>query len=1175
MNHSEHSKKSADSLIHWLRHYSSTHLDSYLADKQGAFPPHVFMDLANQGFFGMHISRKHGGLELKLVDMLRVIEQLAAIDLTLTTIIIETIQGAHTLENYASATMKKQYLNKLAKGQMFMSGAMTESAAGSNPRAMKSVASPHQNDKWLLRGSKRWVGMAASAELIAIYVQQVDANNNWLGMSGFLVPRGTEGLHIGAAAPTMGLRGFSKHTIYLDDIEVSAENMLGQPGQGMEIAQDNMMFIRLCLAAASIGAMKRCVQLMHRYAERRSIVTGFLIDNPVTLVRLSEITALIEALENFVYTIATAYDSDIALVPEEAFVVSKILGSEFLGKVADLLVQTLGARGYEEGNGASQLFRDARVFRIFEGPTEALNMYLGSRMQGKNLGLERFFSNFLEQKALFKDLERVVEKINDSEHKLFGKSFTGQYWSQALVGEVIAYGLLLALTDHCYQKNNSEKLHRALLWARNKYHEAVDKSQKLSVGEKVLAQRSELHEIVNNYSAQIGNVEQTKTREGVAIDHLLKKQDEILGAEQGLSLHEILQIEDYQHLEATEAGFQKTFKKSNVVEKETIPCLYTHQLFERQALLNADAVALSYQGEEITYAQLNAKANRVAHFLIKEGITANKVVAIYIERSIEMIVGLLGILKAGGAYLPLDSNYPTKSLQFMFEDSKSDFILSHKKLAKDLPFHAKKTFFIEDIIDFASKDLDAENPQVEINLANLGYLIYTSGSTGKPKGVMLPHQALTNLMHWQQRKNPEKRNVLQFTALSFDMSFLEIFSALISGGTLVLISEHDRMDPWQFSKLVKDHQIEQLVLPVPFLKTLASAPVEKKYFFSLKEIIIAGEQLIVSPAILSFFTQLPSCRLLNYYGPSETHVVTSYTFPEKVTEWPDYPPIGKPIFNTNIMILNNKMQPVQAGETGEIYIGGASLAKGYINRDELTQEKFVEDLWSKEPNSRLYKTGDLGKALPDGNLVFLGRKDAQLKIRGFRIEPKEIESHLIKYPEIKEAVVIAKKDAASEKHLEAFIVVEGKKDDKMINLIYSFLQERVPPQMVPSVFNIIEKMPLTDSGKIDRKRLEHYNKPVSCSVNKIEKPHTSTEKEVIEIMEAIFNLPIGVNNSFASIGGNSLLAMHVISKLRDKFAIELPVCAILSDPRIADTAKRIDLLLQEKATTLSMVNEAN
>jgi amino acid adenylation domain-containing protein len=1170
MIHSAYSKKTADNLIRWLRNYASSHLDSSLADKQGSFPPHVFIDLGNQGFFGMHISKEHGGLELKLVDILRVIEQFAAIDITLTTIVIESIQGAHTLEKYASPLMKKHYLNKLAKGQLFMAGAMTESAAGSNPRAMKSIAIPYQDSKWLLRGNKRWVGMAASAELIAIYVQQFDVNNNWIGMSGFLVPRGTQGLHIGAAAPTMGLRGFSKHSIYLDDIEVSAENMLGNPGEGMEIAQDNMMFIRLCLAAACIGAMKSSVQLMHRFAERRSIATGFLIDNPVTLVRLSEITAIISAIENFVYTIADFYDLDPSLVPEEAFVVSKILGSEFLGIIADLLVQTLGARGYEEGSGATQLFRDARVFRIFEGPTEALNMYIGSRALGKNLDLERFISNTLNMKPFFGEIKSVVEKISCSEHrKLFVKPFAGEYWSQALVGEIITYGLLSAVTDYSFVRTHAEKLHRASLWSRYKYNEVVYKSQKLSLGEKVLIQRPELLNIVLNYTAQIGNVEQTKIHERSAIDNLLRKQDYAFNFEQSPSFNEILPIEDDGF---TETKPQKNLYKWSTIEKKTIPHLYSHQLFEQQAILNPKATALIYQDEEITYEQLNAKANQVAHYLIKEGIGENAIVAVYIERSIEMIVGLLGILKAGGAYLPLDSNYPSKSLQFMFEDSESDIVLSHKKLANHIPFNAKKIFFIDDILNTELKELEG-NPQIKVNLDNLGYLIYTSGSTGNPKGVMLPHRALSNLIHWHLRKIPEKRNVLQFTALSFDMSFLEIFSALASGGTLVLISENDRMDPCQFAKIVKNHDVQQLVLPVPFLKILVSSSLEKKYFNLLKEIIIAGEQVIVTSAMLSFFAQLPSCSLLNYYGPSETHVVTSYTFPKKVTDWPDYPPIGKPIFNTNLMILNDEMQPVIPGETGEIYIGGVSLARGYYKQEKLTQEKFIPDPWSNEKNSRIYKTGDLGKYLPDGNLVFLGRKDSQLKIRGFRIEPKEIESHLNKYPGIKEAIVVAKRDASAEKHLEAFIVIESENDDKVINHIYSFLQESVPPHMVPSVFNIIEKMPLTDSGKIDRKKLENYNRPITHSVNKIEKPHTPTEKIVIEIMEMVFNLPIGINNSFSSIGGNSLLAMQVISKIREKFSVELPANTILSDPRIAETAKRIDLLLAEKTSSIPMLAE--
>lgn len=237
----------------------------------------------------------------------------------------------------------------------------------------------------------------------------------------------------------------------------------------------------------------------------------------------------------------------------------------------------------------------------------------------------------------------------------------------------------------------------------------------------------------------------------------------------------------------------------------------------------------------------------------------------------------------------------------------------------------------------------------------------------------------------------------------------------------------------------------------------------------MKEIIIAGEQLVINQAIISFFTQLNSCRLLNYYGPAETHVVTAFTLPANTSDWPDYPPIGRPIFNTKILLLDENNQPVDYGKSGEIHIGGVSLAKGYVNQVELTQAKFVSDQLGNGENAILYKTGDMGRFLPDGNLVFLGRKDEQLKVRGFRIEPMEIELVLLKYPGVREAGVIARKSFDAVYHLEAFISLEGEKDEKIINLIYLFLQERLPPHMLPSVINLIEEMPLTNTGKVDRK----------------------------------------------------------------------------------------------------------
>jgi amino acid adenylation domain-containing protein len=1168
MKTENHSKKTADKLIQWIRQYAALHIDSHLADEQCSFPPHVLLDLGNQGFFGIHISRKYGGLELTTSDMLRVIEQVAAIDLTLSVILIESIQGAHTLEKYASESMKDKYLNQMATGRIFTAGAMTESEAGSNPRAMKSVAVPDKENGWRIKGSKRWVGMGASARIIALYVQQLDLNNNWLGMSGFLVEQGTDGLCIGHDTPTMGIRGFSKNTITMDNINVLPEHLLGKTGEGMEIAQDNMMYIRLCLAAAAVGAMKRCAQLMYRYAEQRLIATGSLLENPVTLVRLSEITAVIDAIDSFVYLISGIYDEDPSLVPEEAFVIAKIIGSEYLGWVADLAVQMLGARGYEASCDVSKIFRDARVFRIFEGPTEALNMYIGSRALEKNSTLETFISKTLKQKPLFDSIKQNVQRVSESclsnKNELFSKPFSVNYWAQALVGDVITYGLFLACVQYNLLENDTPTLQRASLWARNKYDDALEKALAFSLGEKVIYQSGKLKEAISTYANTIGNVDQIRKGKNIAIDQLLTLNTEgDIKANISPIGHELFSKKSSnpddspkEPLCASEAERQQLLYKWNTIEQETCyVSTYAHQLFEEQVSKTPSAVAVVYNDQQITYETLNAEANKVAHYLISKGIKKDKLVALYFERSIEMIVGLLGVLKAGGGYLPLDYNYPEKHLKFMLEDSESALILSHRKLSLDFPFDSTTVAYIEDILENSMPGSE-KNSTLPISGDSVGYVIYTSGSTGQPKGVILPQRALANLINWHNKKINGKRNVLQFTTLNFDMSFIEIFSALGSGGALTLISEQDRLDISCFSKIIKKQAVDQLVLSVPFLKNLANSQIEKTCFETIKEIIIAGEQLVITPAILTFFKQLNACKLLNYYGPSETHVVTAYEFPRNTADWPDYPPIGKAIPNTKVLLLADDKQPVPVGAIGEIYIGGFCLANGYVHRGELTQEKFIANPWGDD---LLYRSGDLGKYLPDGNLVYLGRKDEQVKIRGYRIEPQEIEWHLLKFPHIKEAVVIAKKGLL-DKHLEAFIVVEGAVNGNFTNDIYSFLQDRIPIHMLPSVFNIIDKMPLTNSGKIDRIALEKQQSSMTYSVNNVMVPETDTEKEIINIMEDIFKVRIGVNNSFFAIGGNSLMAMHIIAKLRDKFSVELPAYSILSDPTIADTAKRIDAL---------------
>lgn len=1169
------SKEIADQLIHWIRNYACLRIDSLLIDSQGGFPPHIYFDLGEQGFFGLHVSRQYGGLELSTFDMLRVIEQLAAIDLTLCTVVIECIQGAHTLEKYASEAMKKRYLPKLAQGRIFTAGAMTESAAGSNPRAMKSVAIPDNAQGWLIKGSKRWVGMGSSADVVAIYVQQLDSDNNWLGMSGFLVPQGTEGLEIGPESPTMGLRGFAKNTIYMNNIKVSAEHLLGQIGDGMEIAQDNMMYIRLCLAAASVGAMKHCLQLMYRYAERRTIATGRLVDNPVTLVRLSEMTATVDAIDNFVYLASSFFDKDPSAVPEEMFVVAKVLGSEHLGLTTDYFVQMLGARGYEEASGGSKIFRDARVFRIFEGPSEALIMYIGSRILEENTRLDFFVREVLQQPQRFDEIKRVVNQVNEhclaNKNSSFAKPFTAHYWAQSLVGEILAYGLMLCGIEYTLTKKPTEDLLRARTWAQDKYNRVVQRALVGLVGEKVLLKPSQLQELIYKYTDAIGNIEQSRRTPDLFIDCLLKNN-------QGVDLHEggsFVEPDPHQHenlesedladdckLVATEAERQQLLHQWNNVENGVVrPDRCVHHLFEEQVAKSPDAIAIVYQHESLTYRELNIRANRVAHFLKTKGVTSNFLVAIYMERSLEMIVGLLGILKAGGAYLPLDPHYPPEVIRFMFDDSECKLILSHKKLKKSIPFESKPVLFYEDI----SSELSESTPSNNMSTDNWFYVIYTSGSSGQPKGVTLPHKALSNLMMWHKESISERRNVLQFTSLNFDMSCLEIFSALLSGGALTLISEQDRMDLCKLSTIVKNNAIQQLMIPVSFLKSLTATNVDKQHFDDIKEIIVAGEQVTVTQEMLAFFNDCKSCRLLNYYGPSETHVVTAYKFPKKTDDWPTYPPIGQPISNTKIMILNEEMRVVPIGTIGEIYIGGVALAKGYINRDELTKERFIDDPWADYPGEKLYKTGDYGKFLPDGNISFIGRKDHQIKIRGFRIELQEIESNLTKFPGVEEAVVIVKNGVIGDKYLEAFLILSNEQGEDLFNQILLFLKDKLPPQMIPSRFHVIDKMPLTSSGKINRIALENFGKDsikYSRNFSCIAQATTPTEKILVEIMEDFFKIHVGINYSFTSIGGNSLLAMQIVSRIREKFLVELPAFSVLSDASIAETAKRIDLLLK-------------
>ena len=448
------------------------------------------------------------------------------------------------------------------------------------------------------------------------------------------------------------------------------------------------------------------------------------------------------------------------------------------------------------------------------------------------------------------------------------------------------------------------------------------------------------------------------------------------------------------------------------------------------------------------------------------------VVGICIERSLEMVIGMLGILKAGGAYLPLDLSLPQDRLAFMLEDAAVPLLLTQERLLPSLPEHQAKVICLDADWEAIAEESE-ENPAGWDSAENLAYVLYTSGSTGVPKGVAMHHRPLYNLILWQLQNSrlPGGARMLQFSPLSFDASFTDMFWSWASGGALVLMTEELRRDARGLLNFVSEQSVERMNLPVIALQQLAEVAADAETVpGSLGEIVTTAEQLQITPPVVELFGSLPGCTLHNQYGPTETHVVTAFTLEGSPNEWPALPSIGRPIANTQIYLLDGNLQPAPVGVTGDLYIGGDSLARGYLNRPGLTADKFVPNPFGGVPGARLYKTGDLARYLPDGNIEFLGRSDHQVKIRGFRVELGEIEAVLGRYPGVQEVVVVVREGTQGDPRLVAYVVPDADRVPASADL-RGFLQEKLPEYMVPSAFVMLEAVPLTPSGKVARRAL--------------------------------------------------------------------------------------------------------
>ena len=583
-----------------------------------------------------------------------------------------------------------------------------------------------------------------------------------------------------------------------------------------------------------------------------------------------------------------------------------------------------------------------------------------------------------------------------------------------------------------------------------------------------------------------------------------------------------------------------------------------HQLVEQQVEKSPDAVAVTFEGQSLSYRELNSRANRLAHYLAGRGAQVGSLVAVYMERSIDMLVAVLATLKAGAGYIPLDPVYPADRLAFMLSDASPAALLTQRAMADQLLPTATNVVCVDSSWEEIS-EYSGENPRTTATRDDLVYVIYTSGSTGKPKGVCLSHGALTNLILWQLDTShlPHGSRTIQFTSLSFDVSFQEIFSTWCSGGTLVLISESLRRDPVTLLRFLCQEGIARLFLPFVALQHLAEAAQQQADLpDTLLEVVTAGEQLRITRQVRDFFQRMPRCKLYNHYGPSESHVVTSFLLSSSADTWPDLPPIGKPIANTQIYILDALLNPVPVGVGGELYIGGVALARGYLKRPELTAEKFISDPFAQGVGARLYKTGDLGRLRPDGDIEFLGRSDHQVKIRGFRVELGEIENALDHHPAVRQSAVIVKEDDNGQKWLVAYLV--SNQDNLSIQDLRKDLAKSLPEYMVPARFSIVPTLPLTPSGKVDRKSLpvpllDHNDR------SDIVAPRNEVEAMVVSIFQKVLNLDsVSVFDDFFDLGGHSLLAGRLLSKISEVTGRQIPLSALFRGATVESLARLIE-----------------
>ncbi|WP_456270620.1 non-ribosomal peptide synthetase DhbF [Bacillus sp. JZ39] len=572
-------------------------------------------------------------------------------------------------------------------------------------------------------------------------------------------------------------------------------------------------------------------------------------------------------------------------------------------------------------------------------------------------------------------------------------------------------------------------------------------------------------------------------------------------------------------------------------------------MFEKQAVLTPERIALMCDDIQVNYRKLNEEANRLARLLIEKGLGPEQFVALALPRSPEMVASMLGVLKTGAAYLPLDPEFPADRISYMLEDAKPSCIITTEEIAASLPDNLAVPELVLDqaVTQEIIKRYSPENPDVSVSLDHPAYIIYTSGSTGRPKGVVVTQKSLSNFLLSMQEAFSlgEEDRLLAVTTVAFDISALELYLPLISGAQIVIAKKETIREPQALAQMIENFDINIMQATPTLWHALVTSEPEKLRGL---RVLVGGEAL---PSGLLQALQDLHCSVTNLYGPTETTIWSAAAFLEEGLQ--GVPPIGKPIWNTQVYVLDNGLQPVPPGVVGELYIAGTGLARGYFHRPDLTAERFVADPYGP-PGTRMYRTGDQARWRADGSLDYIGRADHQIKIRGFRIELGEIDAVLANHPHIEQASVVVREDQPGDKRLAAYVVADGAIDTAELR---RYMGASLPDYMVPSAFVEMDELPLTPNGKLDRKALPAPDFSTSVSDRS---PRTPQEEILCDLFAEVLGLArVGIDDSFFELGGHSLLAARLMSRIREVMGAELGIAKLFDEPTVAGLAAHLDL----------------